>query len=102
MRKTLFNPVVYACAIHLHGLPALNCPNGFTPRFIQTSGEISEFMKMHVINLAERRLRQVGKRLYEAKIAVIGLAYKKSDPPGVASNQDHRGTGQSRDRGAGV
>ena len=69
---------------------------------IKTSGEINEFMKMHVINLAERRLRQVGKRLYEAKIAVIGLAYKKSDPPGVASNQDHRGTGQSRDRGAGV
>jgi len=56
MRKTLFNPVVYACAIHLHGLPALNCPNGFTPRFIQTSGEISEFMKMHVINLAYKRI----------------------------------------------
>ena len=82
MRKTLFNPVVYACAIHLHGLPALNCPNGFTPRFIQTSGEISEFMKMHVINLADRGLRKAGKRLYGAKVAVMGLTYKKniSDP----------------------
>ena len=46
--------------------------------FIETSGEINEFMKMHVVNLAERGLRQVGKRLYGAKIAVMGLAYKKN------------------------
>jgi UDP-N-acetyl-D-mannosaminuronate dehydrogenase len=39
-------------------------------------------MKMHVVNLAERGLRQVGKRLYGAKIAVMGLAYKKNDPRG--------------------
>ncbi len=36
------------------------------------------FMKMHVVNLAERGLRQVGKRLYGAKIVVMGLAYKKN------------------------
>jgi len=35
-------------------------------------------MKMHVINLAERGLRQVGKRLYGAKITIMGLAYKKN------------------------
>ena len=46
--------------------------------FIETSGEINEFMKMHVINLAERGLRQVGKRLYGAKVTVMGLAYKKN------------------------
>ena len=46
--------------------------------FTETSGEINEFMKMHAINLAERGLRQVGKRLYGAKIAVMGLAYKKN------------------------
>jgi len=51
---------------------------GFIPRFIETSGEINEFMKMHVVNLAERGLRQVGKRLYGAKIVVMGLAYKKN------------------------
>lgn len=51
---------------------------GFIPRFIETSGEINEFMKLHVINLAERGLSQVGKRLYGAKIAVRGLAYKKN------------------------
>ena len=41
-------------------------------------GEINKFMKMHVINLAERGLHQVGRRLYGAKIAVMGLAYKKN------------------------
>ncbi|WP_052959140.1 UDP binding domain-containing protein [Methanoculleus sediminis] len=46
--------------------------------FIETSGEINEFMKMHVINLAERGLQQVGKYLYGAKIAVMGLACKKN------------------------
>ena len=51
---------------------------GFIPRFIETSGEINEFMKMHVVNLAERGLRQVGKRLYGAKITIMGLAYKKN------------------------
>jgi len=49
-------------------------------RFIGTSGEINDYMKMHVINLAERGLGLVGKRLYGAKITVIGLAYKKNDP----------------------
>lgn len=51
---------------------------GFIPRFIEASGEINEFMKMHVINLAERGLLQVGKRLYGAKITIMGLAYKKN------------------------
>lgn len=46
--------------------------------FIETSDEINEFMKMYVINLAERGLRQFGKRFYEANIAVMGLAYKKN------------------------
>ncbi|MCK8517542.1 UDP binding domain-containing protein [Methanoculleus sp. 7T] len=49
-------------------------------RFIETSGEINELLKMHVINLAERGLRQAGKRLYGAKITAIGLAYEKNDP----------------------
>ena len=51
---------------------------GFIPRFIETAGEINEFMKMHIVNLAEKGLRQVGKHLYGAKIAVMGLAYKKN------------------------
>jgi UDP-N-acetyl-D-mannosaminuronate dehydrogenase len=54
-----------------HTVPSQHC-------FIETTGEITEFMKMHVINLAERGLRQVGKRLYGAKITVMGLAYKKN------------------------
>ncbi|WP_292365414.1 MULTISPECIES: nucleotide sugar dehydrogenase [unclassified Methanoculleus] len=51
---------------------------GFIPRFIETSGEINEFMKVHTVNLIEKGLRQVGKRVYGAKVAVMGLAYKKN------------------------
>jgi len=51
---------------------------GFIPRFIETAGEINEFMKMHMINLAERGLKLVDKQIYGAKIAVLGLAYKKN------------------------
>jgi UDP-N-acetyl-D-glucosamine dehydrogenase len=51
---------------------------GFIPRFIETSGEINEFMKVHVVNLVEKGLKEVNKTIYEAKVAVMGLAYKKN------------------------
>lgn len=43
-------------------------------RFVMISSEITEFVKMHVVNLTEEGLRQVCKRLYGAKIAIMGLA----------------------------
>lgn len=51
---------------------------GFIPRFIETAGEINEFMKMHTVNLVEKGLKHVGKRVYGANVAVMGLAYKKN------------------------
>jgi UDP-N-acetyl-D-glucosamine dehydrogenase len=51
---------------------------GFIPRFIETSGEINEFMKVHVVNLVEKGLKEVNKTIYEAKVAVMGLTYKKN------------------------
>ena len=51
---------------------------GFIPRFIETSGEINEFMKIHAVNLVEKGLRKVGKKIRGAKVAVMGLAYKKN------------------------
>ena len=51
---------------------------GFIPRFIETSGEINEFMKVHAVNLVEKGLRKVNKKIRGAKIAVMGLAYKKN------------------------
>ncbi|MDK2939518.1 MAG: UDP-N-acetyl-D-glucosamine dehydrogenase [Methanolobus sp.] len=50
---------------------------GFIPRFIETSGEINNFMRIHAVNLVERGLKQVGKRVYGSTVAVMGLAYKK-------------------------
>lgn len=51
---------------------------GFIPRFIETSGEINEFMKIHAINLIRMSLKRVGKRVQMAKISILGLAYKKN------------------------
>ena len=51
---------------------------GIIPRFIETSGEINNFMKMHAVNLVEKGLRKVDKKIYGSKIAVMGLSYKKN------------------------
>jgi UDP-N-acetyl-D-glucosamine dehydrogenase len=51
---------------------------GFIPRFIETSGEINNFMRVHVVNLVEKGLKKVNKRLYGSTIAIMGLSYKKN------------------------
>jgi len=51
--------------------------SGFIPRFIELSGEINDYMRIHTINLVEHGLSRVGLKINGAKIAVIGLAYKK-------------------------
>jgi len=50
---------------------------GFIPRFIELSGELNDFMRIHAVNLAEYGLSRVGLRVRESTIAIIGLAYKK-------------------------
>lgn len=50
---------------------------GFIPRFIELSGEINEFMRIHAVNLAEYGLSRVGLGIRDSTIAVIGLAYKR-------------------------
>ncbi|SFM56345.1 UDP-N-acetyl-D-glucosamine dehydrogenase [Methanolobus profundi] len=50
---------------------------GLIPRFIETSGEINNFMRIHTINLVEKGLKQVDKKIYGSTVAVMGLAYKK-------------------------
>ena len=50
---------------------------GIIPRFIETSGEINDFMKIHAVNLVEEGLLQIGKKILNSKIAILGLAYKK-------------------------
>ncbi len=51
---------------------------GFIPRFIDTAAEINDFMKMHVINLAEQGLHRCGRPLFGAQVTIIGLSYKKN------------------------
>jgi UDP-N-acetyl-D-glucosamine dehydrogenase len=51
---------------------------GFIPRFIETSGEINDFMQIHVINLIDGGLRQAERKMGGARITVAGLSYKKN------------------------
>ncbi|HMA04477.1 MAG TPA: nucleotide sugar dehydrogenase [Methanomicrobiales archaeon] len=51
---------------------------GFIPRFIETSGEINDFMRIHVVNLVDRGLREANRTVAGARIALVGLAYKKN------------------------
>ncbi len=51
---------------------------GFIPRFIETSGEINNYMKIHAVNLVEKGLEKVDKRIYGSTVAVMGIAYKKN------------------------
>ncbi|MDD4330718.1 MAG: nucleotide sugar dehydrogenase [Methanosarcinaceae archaeon] len=51
---------------------------GIIPRFIETSGEINNFMKVHAVNLVECGLNKVNKNMYGSTVAVLGLAYKKN------------------------
>lgn len=51
---------------------------GLIPRFIEHSGEINEFMQMHVVNLVEQGLNKIEKTTRGSRISVFGLAYKKN------------------------
>jgi len=51
---------------------------GVIPRFIETAGEINDYMPIHVVNILEKGLKKLGKSLRGSKIAILGLAYKKN------------------------
>lgn len=50
----------------------------FIPRFIETAGEINDFMKIHTRNLIEFGLKRKGKKLPGSNVLVLGLSYKKN------------------------
>jgi UDP-N-acetyl-D-glucosamine dehydrogenase len=51
---------------------------GYIPQFIETSGEVNDYMPFHVVNLATNGLLKVGKSIHGAKIVVLGIAYKEN------------------------
>ncbi len=51
---------------------------GFIPRFIETAGQINDYMPIHTVNLLEEGLRKINMKLWGSKIAVLGIAYKKN------------------------
>lgn len=50
---------------------------GIIPRFIELSGEINDFMRLHVINLTDYALSKIGLDFTNATISVMGLSYKR-------------------------
>ncbi|MGC9516132.1 MAG: nucleotide sugar dehydrogenase [Methanomicrobiales archaeon] len=51
---------------------------GIIPRFIETAGEINDFMPIHAINLVKKGLKKTDKKLRSSNILVLGLAYKSN------------------------
>ena len=49
---------------------------GIIPRFIETAGEINDFMPIHTLNLAKKGLNRINKKIRDSKILILGLAYK--------------------------
>ena len=49
---------------------------GIIPRFIETAGEINDYMPIHIVNLADKVLKKIGKKIRYTKVAVLGLSYK--------------------------
>ncbi|MDI6644105.1 MAG: nucleotide sugar dehydrogenase [Methanobacteriaceae archaeon] len=51
---------------------------GIIPRFIETAGEINDFMPIHTVNLAKKGLQKMDKRLRGSRILLLGIAYKSN------------------------
>ena len=50
---------------------------GFETRFIELAGEVNESMPAYVVQTTRRALERVGKALTQAKVLVLGVAYKR-------------------------
>jgi len=48
----------------------------YMPRFIETAGELNDYMPVHVVNLARKALGVQRSSLHGRRIAVLGLSYK--------------------------
>ncbi len=50
---------------------------GMRPQFIELSGEINDYMKVHTVNLVEEGLTKLKSTLKNSTIGILGVAYKK-------------------------
>ena len=50
----------------------------FTTRFIELAGEVNESMPSFVVEVTERELARAGKSIGEARVLVLGIAYKRN------------------------
>ncbi len=71
---------------------------GFSTRFIELAGEVNESMPTYVVEMTEKALVRAGMPLAEAKVLVLGLAYKRDvddlrESPSLAILEKLRGAG---------
>jgi len=50
---------------------------GFSPRFIELSRKINDFMPEHTVHLVINALKEAGKDIVDSKVAVLGVAYTR-------------------------
>lgn len=48
----------------------------YIPQFIETAGEVNDYMPIHVCNLTRLGLAKVNMKIHGAKVAVLGISYK--------------------------
>lgn len=51
---------------------------GFEARFIELAGQVNSSMPLHVVQKASDALNSAGKALRDAKILIVGVAYKRN------------------------
>ncbi len=79
-----FLPHYPGCGVGGHCIPvdpyyliSYGKENGFTHRFLMTAREINNNMPHYTLKILSRLLRERGKKLRGAKVALLGLSYKR-------------------------
>jgi UDP-N-acetyl-D-glucosamine dehydrogenase len=82
-----FMPHYPGCGVGGHCIPvdpyyliAYARQNGFTHRFLETARDINNYMPFYTITLLEESLQEHGIHLPQARIALLGLSYKRNVP----------------------
>jgi len=79
-----FMPHYPGCGVGGHCIPVdpyylitYGRENGFTHRLLMTARNINNGMPHHTVGIAAKALREKGKKMRGARIALLGLAYKR-------------------------
>src|SRR5262249_21222572 len=82
-----FMPHLPGCGVGGHCIPVdpyylirYGAENGFEHRFLATARRINNGMPHYTVKILQQELEKKGKKLQGARIALLGLAYKRDVP----------------------